>query len=548
MRHLVIILCGLLSAVLLSCHDGSRHEATLRWADSLNRNYIEIPSDSQLLEAVDYYDRFGTSNERMRAHYLLGCAYRDMGEAPKALECYHDAADCADTLSSECDYGMLYRIHSQIGGLFYNQEDCHDCLKSYSLASRYAWKANDTIQAIVNDFLRANAYDKLNMPDSSLAIRLKAHNSFENIHQEKLAAQVLGGTFATLLEQGKLQLAAHYMKKYEENSGYFNSNGDIEKGREVYYYYKGLYFLCVDSLEKAYSLFKQIEKDTSEVNNRKAYYKGMFEYYKKSHNVPMSARFAELYAIASDSSYQALSTEKMYAMQASYIYNRNERIATQKAQEAIRHRNMLYLSLLIAACLTLSLIAIYIRWRSQHRELALVRRKYSSDIVNLSRSTKELKQLVGMRDSRITELIIQKEEEIKNYQQQISEAINGKNFRLSKIDSKLLQSDVVKRIKHCARNVARQIPTDDDWIELRNLLKNETPNFFVFLDEDFYNISDIDIRICMLIRIGFQPKDIANLVDCSLQKVANTRKRLQKRILGDDKGTHYFDEVLKSIS
>ena len=37
MRHLVIILCGLLSAVLLSCHDGSRHEATLRWADSLNR-------------------------------------------------------------------------------------------------------------------------------------------------------------------------------------------------------------------------------------------------------------------------------------------------------------------------------------------------------------------------------------------------------------------------------------------------------------------------------------------------------------------------------
>lgn len=166
------------------------------------------------------------------------------------------------------------------------------------------------------------------MPDSSLAIRLKAHNSFENIHQEKLAAQVLGGTFATLLEQGKLQLAAHYMKKYEENSGYFNSNGDIEKGREVYYYYKGLYFLCVDSLEKAYSLFQQIEKDTSEVNNRKAYYKGMFEYYKKSHNVPMSARFAELYAIASDSSYQALSTEKMYAMQASYIYNRNERIAT----------------------------------------------------------------------------------------------------------------------------------------------------------------------------------------------------------------------------
>lgn len=92
----ITILSILFSLVLFSCHDGRRHEATLQWADSLNRNYINIPSDSQLVEAVAYYDRHGTPNERMRAHYLLGCSYRDMGEAPKALACYHDAADCAD--------------------------------------------------------------------------------------------------------------------------------------------------------------------------------------------------------------------------------------------------------------------------------------------------------------------------------------------------------------------------------------------------------------------------------------------------------------------
>ncbi len=54
--------------------------------DSLNRNYIPITTDSLLLQATAYFDSHGTPNERLRAHYLLGCAYRDMGEAPQAIE------------------------------------------------------------------------------------------------------------------------------------------------------------------------------------------------------------------------------------------------------------------------------------------------------------------------------------------------------------------------------------------------------------------------------------------------------------------------------
>ena len=48
--------------------------AALDEADSLNRNYIPITSDSLLREAVDFFDDHGTPNERLRAHYLLGCA------------------------------------------------------------------------------------------------------------------------------------------------------------------------------------------------------------------------------------------------------------------------------------------------------------------------------------------------------------------------------------------------------------------------------------------------------------------------------------------
>ena len=36
-------------------------------------------------------------NEKMEAHYLLGCIYCDMKEAPKAMQCYQDAVESVDT-------------------------------------------------------------------------------------------------------------------------------------------------------------------------------------------------------------------------------------------------------------------------------------------------------------------------------------------------------------------------------------------------------------------------------------------------------------------
>ncbi len=77
----------LLLLLLASCGSSERGRmlAVLDEADSLNRNYIPFTTDSVLKIATEWFDSYGSANERMRAHYLLGCAYRDMGEAPAAL-------------------------------------------------------------------------------------------------------------------------------------------------------------------------------------------------------------------------------------------------------------------------------------------------------------------------------------------------------------------------------------------------------------------------------------------------------------------------------
>ena len=88
MKNLVIVFALLLTLVCCTTEaDRNRMSALLDRADSMNSAYLPLTDgmDSLLLEATRFYDRHGDADQQMRAHYLHGCAYRDMGEAPAAL-------------------------------------------------------------------------------------------------------------------------------------------------------------------------------------------------------------------------------------------------------------------------------------------------------------------------------------------------------------------------------------------------------------------------------------------------------------------------------
>ena len=84
-----LALCLLL---LASCNwRGDRYERLLAEAEEMNRNDSLFTSDSLGLALVRHYDHWWhTRNHRLRAYYMLGCAYRDMGEAPAAIHYYND--------------------------------------------------------------------------------------------------------------------------------------------------------------------------------------------------------------------------------------------------------------------------------------------------------------------------------------------------------------------------------------------------------------------------------------------------------------------------
>ena len=140
--------------------------------DSINiRNRNDQPFTVQDVDPyVRFFDDHGTPNDQLLAHYLLGRAYYEAGEAPMALQCYHDALDRADTTVQDCDYAQLARVYGQMALVFYQQGLFRHQLELEKQSVKYAWLANDTLAALMNYEQESFAYSSLGMTDSAIFV------------------------------------------------------------------------------------------------------------------------------------------------------------------------------------------------------------------------------------------------------------------------------------------------------------------------------------------------------------------------------------------
>ena len=139
-------------------------------AKAMNKSNVYFRSDSTMKEVAAYYSHHGTPNEKMMAWYLLGCVYRDLGEAPAALEYYQKAATCADTTAEDCDYGTLCRISLQTAYIFHRQKLVDEELKMIHLASYYACKNKDILRYLLSKESEKGVYYTLRDYDKVLEI------------------------------------------------------------------------------------------------------------------------------------------------------------------------------------------------------------------------------------------------------------------------------------------------------------------------------------------------------------------------------------------
>ena len=510
---------------------------------AMNKACITFTSDSVMKEVVDYYDHHGSANERMLANYVLGCVYRDMHEAPMALEYYNKATEQADTTAADCDYGTLYRVYSQMGFLFSKQYLPYQELNAFDKAEKYAYLAKDTLNAIINYQNKGEAYGYLGKKDSVIASNLQAAKLFKKHGNDYAAAIAFGCNYDYYIEKKDSINAKKAFEAY--NSTGYEGNSNYEDAKAYVLYQKGTYYLFVNKQDSAYDNLSLSFKICKSYSIKAATTKALAQYYAKVNQPAMAMKYALQSSEYNDSDLIEARKTQLQQVQAMYDYSRNQEIAKNAEQKAERSTRMNYM--IVLSCLMLFLLLSYI-YRKQiaikKKKIAVSKRLYEDSLLKLKRLQDERAKLVAENDNKLAQVIMEKENTISKLKAEITHI--QERYSLSSVsdaDLILKDSSIYKKIKFIEVHPKEKM-CEEDWKELADTIEEVVPNFIPVLKN---KLNDKDYQICLLVRLGFSTSLVARLLGLSDAAISKSRKTMLKKICRKEGKPKEFDEYILQI-
>ena len=533
-----ILLLVTACALLAGCSpDGSYMRQRLQYVSDCNR--ADTVFTARWLPTVDtlvgYFDRHGSANDRMMAHYLKGRVHHDMGEAPQALECYQRAAEQADTTRSDCDLYTLYAVYGQMANLFHAQYLPEDEMQALKTAERIAWKDHDTLAALAAFHLRSRPYYQKCDTDSVLIIETSARKKYDENGFAEKASRALRVPISIYLDRCQYDKALSAMQIFEKESGWFDDAGNIKKRKELYYYDKGRYLLARGKTDSAWYYFNK----TLHAGNEEAGYKGFLKLYQRLHFADSIAKYAVLFANSNDSSYLHVNQNAVHQISAMYDYGRQQRLAEESRATAARQKNYLvyaFFAFLFAAAIAAfsynrvriqNLLKISQLLKAKADLQSLLEEKQAQLDIFISKNASEIERITQESN----QILIEQIREKKALEQQI-EDMNRKLslFSGASREKAFLNTPIYAAIQsHLGK--AGDVPlSDDEWQQLHQTVNAIYPNFREKLTS-LTPMNNFEYQVCLLLKIGVKPSDIASLTTHSRESVTSSRRRLYEKAM-----------------
>ena len=472
----------------------------------------QMPSDTVFQEVVDYYDRHGNANQRMKAYYLMGGIYRYRHEAPMALQWYLDATEQADTLSPDCDNWTLMKVYGQMADLYHSQLMPLEEIAAHRQFSKYAEKAGNTYQAIRGIEFQLGAYQLMGDTAMILALTDSVHKLYTQADMPQAAASVYHAAIYILLARHEYPKAKELMDIFEHESGLFDAKGSIAKSREHYYCAKGLYYEGIGKLDSAEYYYRRLLPYGFELDA----YRGMIGVFRKQQLADSVLYIVQLY----EQAYQAYVNHKdidaMRQVQSMYDYSRNQKIAYE---EIIKSKNRLITIIVLCFMMALAIYAISYLYRKRKRlylkAVKLIRKEKAAKWKETNRAER---QTIQLRKNK--EFI--KSLEFKN--KELRSQLHPRNNLVA--ETMLMNSNEVKAVTQYVSMSG--FPTGDEWKNLERAFMKYMPNFYALLNS--HRLESLEKRICYLTFMGIRPKIIALLLDISPTYLSNIRKGIKEKL------------------
>ena len=473
-----------------------RHRMYL--ASAANKLFLTMPSDSSFMDVVSWYDLHGTANDRMRAYYLLGCIYRDRMDAPKALRNYQQALECADTLSPDCDLTSLYKIYGQISSLYESQSLYDEAFEMACQYSKYAEKAGNSFEHVRGEEMLIPLYLSKGDTARMFAQTNKIHDRYMAMDMPEMAARVYPTAIYTYLSQKNYERAHELMSVFESESDLFDDKGELPVRYSRYYLAKGLYFQGTGRLDSAEYYYRKLIENNHLLDG----YNHLWFLFNQKAEKDSISKYSRLLNTQLEKHLKSIQTDAVSQVTSTYDSSK----ADKQIEAERRYRKTSKFAFLLLSLLFLALLYFFFR---------IYRKKNNNE-----------------------------DKETATYREQLDELTN----RLGRMGlNTFTHMPSYKHLKSLTGNPHKNgKPAESEWDSLMKEISEALPAFYSFITSDS-QLSDMERKTCVLVRLGFKTKEIMVLLgENNMQSVSNLKSKVKKKLFPNSQN-HSLEELIRKI-
>ncbi len=485
---------------------------------------------------------------------LLGVAYRYKGDYDKALENGEKSikyfkkikdtvrlAGAMDNISTiyetlgnykkSLDYSlqslMLFeskKDSSEIASTKINISNLYAYMKKYRLAKNYLNEAAKIFHA------QNNSYDLANLYNNYGSTYMETKNYDSAYYMFKLAQKLFRKTKSRDGEAVVLQnigLLQSYRKNYSAAIQNLQTAADMFKQADRnndladVYADLGEVYMQTDRPVESEKYLKKAELLAKKINNnriRAKVYQLFYRLYEKTGNYKPAFEYHKKYTDLKDSIESKEVKTHIAGLEMQYQNVKKqkeiEHLQSQKKIQEIQNRNLLLVSL---GLITLILLGGFFIYQHRKKEITINRLNREKSLLKEKQLTLDLEHSRKRLAAQILN-IIHRNNLLKNYLQ-VLEDINSSD-----------EKSVVHQVQMLKKDMQKTLKAKKDWDNFEEYFIKSDPGFIDQLKTEYPKLTNQEIRLASLIRIGMTNREISSVLNVNIQSIKNSLYRMKKKL------------------
>lgn len=508
-----------------------------------DKAYLPHLSDSLIREVVAFYQKRDNKDLYAESLYYLGRVHMDLQQDARALGEFLKVIDMAD----EKNYLLKGLAYAQIGTLFLYQGMNQKGLEAHKNSYKYKLLLGDDNRIVFGLRDIGRTYTTLQQPDSAIHYYIMARDwaiKIDNPELEEMVCSELGGYYIDL---GRYKEAYECIQVTVRDAQQRNSVPTLSVLAD--------YYLQVGQLDSAGYYYRRL-LDVQVPLAFHAAYRGLASIARRRGELSQALAYYDRYMAYADTLQAMAQEEAMGKIKSAYDYQQYHQENNALRQESTRQKLLIVFLLLAVLFFGLALVG-YRQFRKRREREAELRyerlqqlqreqqqqgeQQHRQNLQRIESLEHALREARTGNDPAVRELLqSQKELAEKN-----NEQIEARQKVRQQAVAALRRSDIYRRFHRLADENGK--PAETDWLQLEEAVDAAYERFSIRLRELYPPLRDVELQVCLLVKIDLQPSQAAALILRSRQAVASLRSRLYAKVFGRKGSPDDWDAFLKEL-